>query len=276
MGELDAGVVYWLGLHMDDDFDDGTSCCVFWTQLASGAEVGSGAASATAGFFTNWGVTPNHHAFQLLPEPGESALTAAVLAALGALAARTRRRRRSPSNGSRGRPGQRLRRAVAGLLRRRGRGVPDLGHRGDQRPVREVPERGGGRQPERALQHERGFEQLRRHHAQRELRELQLQRRGGGRRQAGELRVVLGLAALCELLHNGQTPGVEGDGTTEDSACTLTPDGVSNNEANIDVPGGSQRGVRSGSFNTAPGHPGRRCPGPPAPRRRARGFAGAR
>ncbi len=76
---LQAGVTYWVGIHMDDDYDDGTDCCVFWSTLAGGAQMGSGAASATAGFFDNWGITPNHHAFQLLPEPGSAAAGMAAL-----------------------------------------------------------------------------------------------------------------------------------------------------------------------------------------------------
>lgn len=91
--ELEAGTTYWLGLHMDDDFDDGTDCCVFWSTLPDGVEVGSSAASANAGLTSNWSLTPNHHAFQLLPEPGASALAAAALASLAALA-RLRRTRR--------------------------------------------------------------------------------------------------------------------------------------------------------------------------------------
>ncbi len=89
---LQAGTVYWLGLHMDDDFQEETSCCVFWTQLAEGAEVGSGAATADFGFFGNWGITPSHHAFQLLPEPGGFASRAAGFVTLAALVARRTRR----------------------------------------------------------------------------------------------------------------------------------------------------------------------------------------
>ena len=76
--------------------------------------------------------------------------------------------------------------------------------RGHERPVRRVPEREGGLRPARALQHEHGLG-LRRHHAQRQLGQLHLQRDRRPRGHAGELRVVLRRAALRELA--AQRPG---------------------------------------------------------------------
>lgn len=92
--ELQAGTVHWLGLHMDDDFQVDTNCCVFWTQLDEGVEVGSGAATADYGFFSNWGLTPGHQAFQLLPEPGGGVSAGVGFATLATLLARRERARR--------------------------------------------------------------------------------------------------------------------------------------------------------------------------------------
>ena len=86
---LDANTPYWFGLHMDADFDVNTDCCLFWSLLEQGVQIGSSAASAEAGDFDNWGLTPNHHAFQLLPEPS---LASGLLAGLFCLIARPRRR----------------------------------------------------------------------------------------------------------------------------------------------------------------------------------------
>ena len=90
---LDADVPYWIGIHMDADFDEATSCCVFWKLLDQGAQNGSSAASAEGGDFSDWGLPPNHHAFQLLPEPG---VVRGVLPGLGALVLLRGRRRRLP------------------------------------------------------------------------------------------------------------------------------------------------------------------------------------
>lgn len=100
--ELQAGTVYWLGLHMDDDFDENTNCCVFWSTLEEGVAVGSGAASARFGFVQNWRLTSNHHAFQLLPEPGGVASGGAGIVTLAALLARRNRRGRRRAASARG------------------------------------------------------------------------------------------------------------------------------------------------------------------------------
>ncbi len=71
-------------------------------------------------------------------------------------ALRAARSRRHHRLGHRGRSGQRLRHAVAGLLRRGGLRLPDRQVRGHQRPVRGVPERGGRHRHLRPLQHEHG------------------------------------------------------------------------------------------------------------------------